>query len=180
MNFVLKTALPPAALARAIRERIAAIDPDLPAGPVQPLATLVADSLLRQRFQMILMGILAAAGIALAGVGIFGLISYSVSQQSKELAVRLALGATSGSVCAFVAGRGARLAAFGLGAGILAVAAGGRVLQGILPGTPAPGVGTAAAVAAVFGSLCVASSWLAARRAASIAPGAALAQAGAR
>jgi ABC-type antimicrobial peptide transport system permease subunit len=113
-------------------------------------------------------------------VGIFGLIAYSVSQQSKELAIRLALGATSGGVCAFVAGRGARLAALGLGAGIVAVAAGGRVLQGILPGTPAPGIGTAAAVAAAFGSLCIASSWLAARRAAAIAPGAALAQAGAR
>jgi putative ABC transport system permease protein len=180
MSFVLRAALPPAALARAIRERIAAIDPDLPAGAVLPLSTLVADSLLRQRFQMILMGILAAAGIALAGVGIFGLIAYSVSQQSKELAIRLALGATSGNVCAFVAGRGARLAALGLGAGIVAVAAGGRVLQGVLPGTPAPGIGTAGAVAAVFGSLCIGSSWLAARRAASIAPGAALAQAGAR
>jgi len=180
MSFVVRTALPASAVARAVRDRIAAIDPDLPAGPVLPLSALVSESLLRQRFQMILMGLLAAAGIALAGVGIFGLTAYTVSEQSRELAIRLALGATASNVCVFVAGRGARLAAFGVAAGLAAVAAGGRILHGVLPGTPAPGLGVTAAVAAAFGSLCIASSWFAARRGAAIAPASALAQAGGR
>jgi len=175
LAIVLRTARASSAVAKPIRERLAAVDPDLPAGTVAPLSTLVSDSLVRQRFQMILMGLLAAAGAALAGVGVFGLTSYLVAQQARELAVRLALGATSRDVCAFVARRGARLAAIGLAAGLACAAAAGGVLRGILPGTPAPGAVLIAVAAAALGALCVGASWLAARRAAAIAPASALA-----
>ena len=173
---VVRAATPFSSLARPVRERVASVDRELPVGDVRPLSAVVADSLVRQRFQMLLMGILAGAGIVLAAVGMFGLIDYLVSQQTRELAVRLALGATAGGVSLFVARRGARLTAAGLAAGIAGVAACGGVLRGVLPGTPAPGAGLVSSSAAALGALCVGASWLAARRAAAIAPAAALAE----
>jgi len=178
VHLVVRSDAAPESLVRPVAGRVAAIDPDLPAGAVVALSTIVSDSLRRQRFQMVLMGLLAAAGIALAGVGIFGLISYTVSQRSRDLAIRLALGATASDVRGFITAHGARLAAFGVAAGLAAVAAGGRLLRGILPGMPAPEPALVGAVATGFGGLCIVASWLAARRAAAIAQAEALGRGG--
>ncbi len=125
---------------------------------------------------MLLMGLLSASATLLAGVGLFGLISYSVSQQTRELSIRMALGATAGRVVIFVLRRGVALAGAGLVAGGLAVAACSTVLAGALPGTPRPGPSLLAGVAATLGVLCMASTWFAARRAARISPSLAIAE----
>jgi len=167
---VVRTAMEPSALARPLREALAAIDPDLPSGAPQPLSVLVTNSLKRQRFQMLLMGLLAAAGTILAGVGIFGLTAYTVSQQSRELSIRLALGATASGVVRLVVGRGVRLAALGLTGGLIAVFFARGLLAGMLPGAPSPGPYLVAGLGVSFGAVCVLASWLAARRASRISP----------
>jgi len=180
VDVVIRTSRPAAALARPIRERLAAIDPELPAGAIQPLGSLIADSLKRQRFQMLLMMLLAGTGALLAAIGTFGLISYSVAQQSRELSIRMALGATAGGIVGFVVRRGLLLGAAGIAAGAAGSLICRGILAGALPGTPAPGPATFLAVAALLGSICAVSSYLAARRSSRIAPAQALARAGAR
>jgi len=180
VDLVVRTAVSPAALARPIRERLAAVDPDLPAGTLQPLDSLVADSLKRQHFQMLLMMLLAGTGTLLSAIGTFGLISYSVAQQSRELSIRMALGATARGIVGFVVRRGLLLATAGIGAGAAASLLCRSVLAGELPGTPAPGSVTLLSVTVFLGLICSASSWLAARRSAKIAPAEALARAAAR
>ncbi len=167
---VVRTALPPSALGRPLRETLAAIDPDLPSGAPQPLSFLVSDSLKRQRFQMLLMGLLAAAGTILASAGIFGLTAYTVSQQSREFSIRLALGSTASGVVGLVLRRGARLASLGLLGGLVAVFFARGILAGMLPGAPSPGPSLVAGLGASFGAVCMLASWLAARRAARISP----------
>lgn len=180
LNVVVRTKLPASAIAASLRERLASVDRDLPAGILEPLSSLVSDSLKRQRFQMLLMGLLAGAGTILAGIGLFGLISYSVSQQKREISIRMALGATASGIVGLIVGRGARLAALGLIVGALAVSACAGLLAGELPGTPRPGPLLLVSVAAALASICLASSWLAARRAARISPSFAFAEGSAR
>jgi hypothetical protein len=177
VELVIRTSLPASAIAAPLRQRLGSVDRDLPVGSIEPLELLVSDSLKRQRFQMLLMGLLSASGALLAGVGIFGLISYSVSQQKRELSIRMALGSTAAGVVRLVLRRGVRLAALGLVGGVLAVSACSNILAAELPGTPRPGPSLLLAVAALLGALCAGSSWLAARRAARIPPAFAIAEA---
>lgn len=180
LNVVARTALPPSAVARPLRERLASVDPELPAGSIEPLSCIISESLKRQRFQMILMGLLSGAGTILAAVGVFGLTAYSVSRQQKELSIRLALGATTRGIVGLIVRRAARLAGLGIAAGVVGVVICRGVLAGMLPGAPSPGAAIVAPIGAILGVVCLLSSWVAARRAARISPSVALASAGAR
>jgi putative ABC transport system permease protein len=180
LNVVIRSRLPASSIAAPLRERLSAVDRDLPAGSLEPLGSLVSDSLKRQRFQMFLMGLLAGAATLLAGIGLFGLISYSVTQQKREISIRMALGATASGMVRLLVGRGAKLAGFGLAGGVLAVSLCGGVLAEELPGTPRPGPALLSSIAGGLTLICLASSWLAARRAARISPSFAVAEAGTR
>lgn len=169
-----RSAADPLALAPALRAAVAAEDPALAVFGVEPLADTVAESLAEQRFVFLLVLVFAAVALALAAVGLYGLLAHRVALERQELGVRLALGATPRQVVALVVGRGARLAAAGLVAGLLLAAAGSRLLGalvfGVGPGDPAAWAVAAAAVLAVT----LVATLLPARRATAADPTAAL------
>jgi ABC-type antimicrobial peptide transport system permease subunit len=118
-----------AALVRQIEEQIREIDPKLPFSAFRTMDEVKSRAMSVERFQMTLLGAFAAIGLALASVGIYGLVSYSVSQRTREFGIRMALGATGDSVLRSVLGQTAMLAVSGVAVGLLGALATTRVLQ---------------------------------------------------
>jgi len=129
------------ALVAAIREIVRATDPDQPISGVRSMEDVVAGETASRRTQLQVLGVLAAVAVLLAGVGIYGLLAYTVSQRSREIAVRLALGADPARVRRLILTDGMRLAALGIVPGVLGGYAAARgmsaLLFGIAPGDPA-------------------------------------------
>jgi putative ABC transport system permease protein len=174
MSLVVRTSGEPGSLAGALRRQVAALDPELSVYNVRPLAELLSDALAARRLVMALLGGFALLGLALATVGVYGVLSQSVERRRAEIGVRLALGADSGDVLRMVLGQAARLAAAGVTLGLIAAFALTRVLQGLLFGVSATDPATFAAVAAVLAAAAMLASYLPARRAARLDPAAVL------
>jgi ABC-type antimicrobial peptide transport system permease subunit len=166
----------PAGLAGAIRAIARELDPALPLFGVEPLADTVAGSLAQRRFTMLVLGGFAAVALILAMVGVHGVLSYTVAQRTREIGIRVALGADAGAVRALIVGQGAGLAAAGLALGLLGALAGSRWLAALLYGVRPVDPVTFGGVTLALGAIALAATWLPARRAARIAPGDALRQ----
>ncbi len=128
MYFGVRTAVDPASLISGVRAVIRGLDPELPLDAVGTVDALVSSSLSQRRFAMLLMAIFAGLALVLAMVGIYGVISYSVTQATQEIGIRMALGARSGDVLRIVFGYAGVLMAAGLALGIVAALATGRLL----------------------------------------------------
>jgi predicted permease len=163
-----------AELAPALRSALAALDPSVPLGKVRTLGALVGESAARQRLVARLLEAFAAAAVGLGAVGVYGVIAFAVARRTRELGVRAALGATPAAVRRMVLGRGARLAAVGLGVGLAAAVAAARAarawLFGVSPAEPA----VLAGVALLLGAVTLAASLLPALRAGRVSPLAAM------
>ena len=174
MKIFLRTASDPAALATAVRAAIRGIDPDLPISRVAPLPEIVSATVARPRFLMLLVAGFAAAALLLAALGIYGVISFGVAQRTREIGIRMALGADRASVRRLVVSEGMALAAGGLGLGVVAGLVLSRALRSVLfevpPGDPA----TLAAVAALLAGVAFLACSIPAMRAANLDPQAAL------
>ena len=107
------------AVVRAVREQVHAIDPDEPVFHVNTMDDLVRGSVAQPRFRAMLLGVFAGVALALAIIGLYGVISYSVSQRSNEMGVRSALGAEKSDLLRLILGEGARLAVAGIAIGLL-------------------------------------------------------------
>jgi predicted permease len=170
MLLVVRTDGNPLALIGAIREQIGRVDPDQPIANIQTMDTRVAASVAQRRVQMNVLGAFAAMAVLLAAVGIYGVISYSVTQRSREIGIRLALGAASRDVTGLVLRQGLAMVAAGIALGLTGALLMTRVLRTLLFGvTPTdPFVFTAIVM------LLSATAWLAAyvpaRRAARLDP----------
>ena len=170
VTFVIRTDGDPARLAGPVREAIRRIDPEQPVFNVRTLEDMVAGSVAAQRFNAVLIAMFADAAILLMAVGIYGLIAGWVSESTRELGVRVALGATASEIFSLVIGRGLRLAALGAAAGLALAFAGSRLLSGLLYGVePWDPVVFGGATLIVAIAACAA-SYLPARRAVSIDP----------
>ena len=134
MWIVVRSDVDPGALVPVIRSTIESIDADLPIGNLRPMEELVADSLSRTSFTMSLLVLAAMIALFLGSVGIYGVISYIVSQRTSEIGVRLALGADSKKVRRMILMQGMRLAGAGVVTGLLAATAMGRLLTSLLYG----------------------------------------------
>ena len=159
-----------ASLPPAVRGEVAAMDPLLPLYNIRTMDSLVAQSVAAPRFRTVVLGAFAALAWALALVGVYGVVAYLVGQRSKEIAIRIALGATRADVVRLVMGQGIRPVMAGLGAGLAAAVPLGRLLASNIEGTNAFEPLTFVAVPlAILGAAAVA-SLVPARRAAGIAP----------
>ena len=118
-NLVVRTALPPAQIVEALRARVRAIDPALPLYNVRTLAEHVNRSLYVDRLRATLIGSLAMLALALAAIGIYAVLSYTIAERTREVGVRLALGAQPQAVLRMLLGTGARVAAIGIGTGLV-------------------------------------------------------------
>ena len=174
IRIVVRTAGDPLALASAIRSEIRALDQNLAIAEFTPLEQLMTRSVARPRFYTGLLMLFAGVALALAATGIFGVISFMVSQRTREISIRMALGARASDVLRMIVGRAVMLAAIGAAVGIGVAQALGRVIQKQLFGVPLFDPVTIAGVVLVLGVSAAAASFLPARRAAGLDPASAL------
>jgi len=167
---VVRTDGDPASVAPALRKAIGTADRRVVTSAIAPLDQVVADAAAQPRFRSVLLASLAGLALAIAVVGLYGAISYAVSQRTKEMGIRLALGATSRDVLAIVVGDGMIIAAAGIVAGLASALLLARLLTGLLYGIgPADPVSFVAAAAGLF-ALTLVASYIPARRAARVDP----------
>jgi predicted permease len=170
MSIVVRTAGDPLALAAPVRREIAALDRDLAVANVRTLDRVVADSVGDRRFTMLLLGLFGAVALALAVIGIYGVTAYGVAQRTREMGIRLALGATPVAVRRLVVGEGMRLALAGLGVGMALALVGTRALRSQLYGIGSSDPATYLALSAVLLLVAVLATYLPARRATRVDP----------
>ena len=160
----------PLALAPSVREQIRALDPNLPLAQAIPLEEMVTRSVARPRFYMSLLTLFAAVALALSATGIFGVMSYAVAQQSKEIGIRMALGARGSDVLQSVVGRAMALAGIGVIAGLAAALVFGGVIRSQLFGVTIFDPATLGSVVVVLLASAALASFLPALRASRIDP----------
>ena len=170
MNVVLRSASEPAGLSGAVTREIRAIDPDLPIYRLRTMASRVDDSLAERRFAMLLLTLFALLALGLAAVGIYGVMAYLVSQGTRELGIRLALGAAPRDLLLLVVRQGLLVAAVGVVIGLAGAFALTRFMRGLLFGVHAADPATFAAIGGVLGAVALMATYLPARRAARIDP----------
>jgi putative ABC transport system permease protein len=170
MTIPIRTANDPFALVSAARNELQQMDPELPMAAIGTMDQLLADSLSRSRFTMLLLGIFAAVALVLSAVGIFGLIAYSVTQRTQELGIRIALGAQRRDVLRLVLGQGTRLTLLGVALGIGAALVITRLLASLLFGISATDPLTFAGVAVLLAFVALLACFIPARRATRVDP----------
>jgi len=170
MTLVVKTAGDPLAIAAAVRTEISQLDRDLPIGSIKTLDEVVSASLSTRRFQATLVALFAGLALALAAVGIYGVTNYAVALQSREIGLRIALGARPASVLSAVLGRGLRPVIFGLIVGLVAAALSARLIRSFLFGIGPLDATVFAAASAVLLAAAALACYLPARRAAAVDP----------
>ncbi len=134
MQFAIRSKSDPALLTESIRLAVHAVDPDLPVAKLSLLTTLVDSSLTIDRMAMLLVSAFGALALILSSIGMYGVISYSVSQRTQEIGVRIALGAQRRTIFAMVLGQGSRLAGIGIGIGLITALGVTRLMTGFLYG----------------------------------------------
>ncbi len=160
----------PATLVPALREAVWGLDPELALSGIEPLDRTLSDSIARPRFTTVLLGLFAALAVLLASIGIHGLLGYAVVQRTRELGIRLALGAPRGRLVLEVVGHGVALAMLGVGLGLVGALALTRLLQGLLFGVAPTDAGIFAATAVILAGVAALASCLPARRATRVDP----------
>ena len=168
MDVVVRTSS--ANLAAGVRDRIKEFDPDQYVPPVRPLADLLSASLAHRRYDTLLMGLTAGLALLLAMVGIFGVTAHAVAQRTREIGVRMALGAQPRDVLRLVLGRGLRLTLYGIGVGLVAALALTRVLGTMLYGVTATDPLTFIAVSLGLILVALLACYIPARRATKVDP----------
>ena len=160
----------PLALAPALREAVWALDPRLPVTNLAPLDDVVGESLAAPRFRTVVVATLAAIAGLLALVGVYGVLAFVVSMRTREMAVRVALGASRRQMLGGVLGRGLRLTGLGVLLGLAGALASSRVLGSMLYGVTPLDVPTYAGVCALLVAAALLACWVPARRAAAVDP----------
>ncbi len=170
ITFVVRTAADPASLMPGIRAAVQALDKDVPVADLATLQSWVSGALAQTRFLLALSSTFAALALVLAALGLYGVVSYSARQRTREIGVRVALGASAQDVRRLIFGHGMVVSAVGVGLGLLASVALTRVVTSYLVGVTATDPVTFAGVPIVLLGVAAVASYLPARRAATIDP----------
>ena len=168
--FVVRRDSDPRALAGAVRDLVLEVDPEQPVFDIRTMEQRIADAASGTRFNATLLGFFGFVALALAGVGVYGVIAYSVAERTHEIGIRVALGASRGDVAGMVMGQGMMMTGVGLALGLAGAAFATRslaaLLYGIGPGDPV----TLGGAAMTLGVVALAACWVPARRAMGVDP----------
>jgi predicted permease len=160
----------PAAMVSAVRNALRNLDPDLPMYYVRTMEQRVDESLARRRFSMLLLGVFASVALALATIGIYGVMAYLVNQGIREIGIRMALGATQRNILSLVVWQGMALALSGVTLGLVAAFLLTRLIRSLLFGVQATDPFTFAGIALLLVMIALFASYIPAQRAARIDP----------
>jgi putative ABC transport system permease protein len=170
MTLAVRASGDPMQIVTAVRGQIRAVDTEIPIFNIQIMERLIDKSVAPQRFNMLLLGAFALAGLALACVGLYGVISYTVMQRTREIGVRMALGARRADVLRLVVGEGMKLALIGALLGLGGALALTRLLKTLLFDVSSTDPLTFIVIAAALIIVALLACWIPARRAASMDP----------
>ena len=171
MSVILQTAVPPASVADPSRRAVYATDPNMPVANIRTLQEIIARSISQPHFYTVLLSLFAAVALVLAAIGIFGVLSYAVAQRTREIGIRMALGAQARSVRALVVRQAMALALVGVGVGTaLALWLSNSLVSKMLFNTSPHDTGTYVAVGGVLALVALLASYLPARRATRVDP----------
>ncbi|HEY4588108.1 MAG TPA: FtsX-like permease family protein, partial [Thermoanaerobaculia bacterium] len=170
MVLVVKSAGSPGPLAPAVRRAVRSVDPGLPLYKMLTMEQVISDSLASRRLNLWLLALFAGIALALSAAGLYGVISYLVAQRTREIGMRMALGAQARDVIGLVMRQGSRLTAIGIVAGLIGALALTRWLESLLDGVSARDPFTFLGIAALLVAVALLASWLPARRAARVEP----------
>jgi len=169
-DLVVKTDVDPASLATTVRKAVWDVDKDQPVSNIRTMEEILADSIARQRFSMLLLAIFAGVALVLAGVGIYGVMSYSVAQRTREIGIRMALGAQTSAVLKLAVGYGMKLVIVGIVIGLIAAFALTRLMATLLFGVTATDPTTFTLISLLLVSVAALASYIPARRATKVDP----------
>jgi putative ABC transport system permease protein len=169
-DLVVRTGVDPLSLAAAVRSEVWAIDKDQPVSNIATMEQILTDSVAKQRFSTLLLTIFAAVALVLAAVGIYGVISYSVTQRTHEIGIRMALGASSKDVLKLIVWQGFKLVSVGVTIGLVLAFILTRLMQSLLFGVSATDPVTFAAISAVLVTVAMLASYIPARKATKVDP----------
>jgi putative ABC transport system permease protein len=170
MTLVLRTSVDPVSLVSAMRKQVSDLDKNLPIYGVQTMDDVLSEEVASQRFNAGALAGFAALAVLLAGVGIYGVMAYAVSQRTREMGVRMALGAGQGNVLRMILNQGLRLAAIGVGLGLLASIGLTRLMTGLLFGVKPTDPATFVFVTIALLAVALAACWIPAWRATRVDP----------
>jgi putative ABC transport system permease protein len=170
MSVVVRTDGPPAAVATAVKAAVRELDPDLPVETVRTIEQIIELATGQSRFRTFIFAAFASLALLLAAVGVYGLVSFSVSQRTSEMGVRLALGASPRQVGALVLRQGLTLAVLGVALGLAIAALGGRLLATLLYETSATDPAVYSALALLLLTIAALACYVPARRAMRVDP----------
>ena len=154
----------------SVRRAVTEIDPDVYVAQLKPLTSMLSKHLAQPRFNMMLLGVFAGVAMILAAIGIYGVIAYSVAQRTREIGIRIALGAQRGEMLGMILRQSLTVVAVGLAIGLLAAFAGTRLLASLLYGVSANDIFTYASVVLLLGMAALLASYIPARRAMKVDP----------
>jgi putative ABC transport system permease protein len=169
-HLVVGTNVEPNSLASAVRGAVWGIDKDQPVSNISTMEEVLAESIGRQRFSTLLLGVFGVLALVLAAVGIYGVMSYSVAQRTHEIGIRMALGAQTRDVLKLAVGQGLKLIMIGVGVGLAASAVLTRVMSSLLFGVSSTDPATFVVISLVLVSAGVLASYIPARRATKVDP----------
>ena len=170
MTLVIRTSGEPAEMAPAVRRVISAIDPDQPVSDVRTMNQVMADTVARARFNTLLLGLFAGLATLLSAIGIFGVMNYSVTLRTREIGLRMALGAQPGRVLMLILRQGLLLTLVGIGIGLAGALALTRLMSSMLFGVDATDPATFAAIVALLALVSLVACYIPARRATRVDP----------
>ena len=170
LNVVIRTKGSAAALLGALRPAVYAVDKDQPVGVIRPLEEIMADSVARQRFAMLLLTVFSGVALVIAAVGIYGVMAYNVVQRTGEFGIRMALGAQQRDVLRLVLTQGGKLIGVGLAVGLLATLGASYAMRSILFNTSAYDPLTLASITVLLAAVALVACFFPANRATKVNP----------